>query len=87
ALARDLAAGGAPVISFGDPYLLRQLPDVGTYLLAWSRAEVSQEATARALLGEIPVTGRLPIELPPGYGVGDGLVLPSLPGITTLPLE
>ncbi|MFW5952462.1 MAG: glycoside hydrolase family 3 N-terminal domain-containing protein, partial [Gemmatimonadota bacterium] len=87
ALARDLAAAGAPVISFGDPYLLRQLPDVGTYLLAWSRAEVSQEATARALLGEIPVTGRLPIELPPGYGVGDGLVLPSLPGITTLPLE
>ena len=84
-LARDLAGGGAPVVSFGDPYLLRQLPEIGTYLLAWSNAEVSQVAAARALVGEIPIMGRLPIDLPGGYGVGDGVLLPSLPGITTLP--
>jgi beta-N-acetylhexosaminidase len=82
-LAADLAAGGAPIVSFGDPYLLGQLPSACTYLLAWSDAAVSQEAAARALTGEIPITGRLPIDLPPDYGVGHGIVVPSLPGITT----
>ena len=83
-LAAELAAGGAPVVSFGDPYLLDQLPGAGTYILAWSDAEVSQVSAARALTGEIPITGRLPIDLPPDYRVGHGLVLPSLPGITTV---
>ncbi len=87
ALAGELALGGAPVLSFGDPYLLRQIPLVGTYLLAWGRDDASQEAAVRALLGEIPITGRLPIDLPPGYGVGDGIILPSLPGLTTLPIR
>ena len=82
-LAAELAGSGAPVVSFGDPYLLRQLPEACTYLLAWSEAAVSQEAAARALLGEIPITGRLPIDLPPDYRVGHGIVVPSLPGITT----
>ena len=83
-LAAGLAAAGAPIVSFGDPYLLRQLPEACTYLLAWSDAAVSQEAAARALVGEIPITGRLPIDLPPDYRVGHGLMVPSLPGITTM---
>ncbi|MDX1674182.1 MAG: glycoside hydrolase family 3 protein [Longimicrobiales bacterium] len=83
ALAADLAADGAPVLSFGDPYLLGQMPSVATYLLAWSRADVSQDAAVRALVGEIPITGRLPIDLPPGYGVGHGVTVPALPGVTT----
>jgi beta-N-acetylhexosaminidase len=82
-LAAELASHGAPVISFGDPYLLRQLPDVPIYLLAWDREKVVQEAAVRALAGEIPITGRLPIDLPGGYRVGDGVVVPTLPGITT----
>ncbi|MGK7311241.1 MAG: glycoside hydrolase family 3 protein [Candidatus Longimicrobiales bacterium M2_2A_002] len=83
-LAAELAATGAPVLSFGDPYLLDQLPGAGTYILAWSDADVSQESAARAITGEIPITGRLPIDLPPDYRVGHGFVLPSLPGITTV---
>ena len=74
---------GAAVISFGDPYLLRQLPTVATYLLAWSPAEASQEAAAAAVAGEVPITGRLPIELPSGYPVGHGILVPALPGFTT----
>jgi hypothetical protein len=35
-------------------------------------------------MGEIPITGRLPIDLPPDYPVGHGLLVPSLPGITTV---
>lgn len=84
-LATGLAARGATVVSFGDPYLLRQLSTVPTYLLAWSETDVSQAAVAAALAGEIPITGRLPIDLPPEYPVGHGLVVPSLPGITTTP--
>lgn len=83
-LAAELAEQGAPVLSFGDPYLLAQLPEAHTYLLAWSRAPASQAATVRALAGEIPIAGRLPIDLPPDYTVGDGVVIPSLPGITTV---
>lgn len=87
-LARDLARDGAPVLSFGDPYLLRQLPDIETYLLAWSRDDASQEAAARALTGEIPITGRLPIDLPAGgYSVGDGLLVPGVPWIMRGPVR
>jgi beta-N-acetylhexosaminidase len=82
-LVNDLAARGAPVLSFGDPYLLRQVRAARTYLLAWSETDTSQRAAARALVGDIPITGRLPIDLPPDYRVGHGLIVPSLPGITT----
>ncbi|HEX9107353.1 MAG TPA: glycoside hydrolase family 3 N-terminal domain-containing protein, partial [Longimicrobiales bacterium] len=71
----DVAARGKPVIlvSFGSPYLLAEVPDVPAYLLAWGPYEVSQRAAARALLGLEPITGRLPISIPPLYHVGDGL--------------
>jgi beta-N-acetylhexosaminidase len=82
ALADQLAAGGATVLSFGDPYLLRQIPSARTYILAWSETDASQRAAARALTGSIPITGILPIDLPPHYPSGHGLMVPSLPGIT-----
>ncbi len=69
------------LLSFGSPYLLRGAPDVGTYLLAWGGADVSQRAAAEALLGDAAVTGRLPVSLPPFHGRGEGLrrPLPTLP--------
>ena len=68
------AAGRTPVlVSFGSPYLLNSVPDAETYLIAWGGADASQEAAARALLGA-PVSGRLPISLPPRHALGDGLV-------------
>jgi hypothetical protein len=63
------------VISFGNPYLLTDFPDVGTYLIAWGGRDVSQRAAARALLGETAITGKLPISLPPYHKAGEGLVL------------
>lgn len=75
----ELAAGGAPVIavSFGNPYLLSSFPSVPTYLLAWGGADVSQRAAADALMGLIPITGRLPISLPPHHEVGTGIQRPA----------
>jgi beta-N-acetylhexosaminidase len=52
------------VVSFADPYLLRQIPWVPTYLVAWGGFPVSQTAAAKAILGRIPITGRLPISIP-----------------------
>jgi hypothetical protein len=34
---------------------------------------VSQRAAVRALTGEIDVTGRLPIDIPPDHRIGDGV--------------
>jgi beta-N-acetylhexosaminidase len=61
------------VVSLGSPYLLSAFPDAGSYLLAWGSVDSSQEAAARALLGEIPITGRLPVSLPPYHARGEGL--------------
>lgn len=76
-LADRLAAEGAVVISFGDPYLIRQLPRAGSYLLAWSPTDLAQRAAARALAGETAITGRLPIPLPPRFALGEGTHLPA----------
>ena len=65
------------VISFGNPYLLREFPEAQAYLLAWSGAEVSQQAAVRALLGQADVTGRTPTRIPPSYEIGDGIQLPA----------
>lgn len=77
-LANQLAGRGATVISFGDPYLLRQLPRAENYLLAWSETEIAQRAAARALAGEIAIAGRLPIPLPPNHALGHGIYAPAL---------
>ncbi|MEP7384080.1 MAG: glycoside hydrolase family 3 N-terminal domain-containing protein [Gemmatimonadota bacterium] len=70
-----LRARGAKVIvvSFGSPYLLLQIPSVGSYAIAWGGSTASQRAAARALLGLEPITARLPISLPPLLPIGFGL--------------
>ena len=64
------------VVSLGNPYILQQMPTVGTYLLGWGKDAASQRAAADALLGDIPVTGRLPIDIPPLHALGSGLHRP-----------
>jgi beta-N-acetylhexosaminidase len=61
------------VVAFGNPYLLQQLPWLGTYLVAWGGFPVSQTAAARALLGLSPISGHLPISIPPHVVRGTGI--------------
>jgi beta-glucosidase-like glycosyl hydrolase/CubicO group peptidase (beta-lactamase class C family) len=61
------------LLSFASPYLVRALPDVSSYLVAWGDREVSQRAVLGALFGEQAITGRLPIPIPPLAAIGDGL--------------
>lgn len=67
------------LVSFGNPYLLSDAGDAGTYLLAWGGREPGQSAAARALMGRVPVTGRLPVSLPPHHLRGEGLRRVALP--------
>jgi len=75
ALVDALATGGAPLVavSLGSPYVLAEIPHVPAFVAAWSDTELVERALARALLGMEPVTGRLPVTLPP-YPAGTGLV-------------
>lgn len=74
-LVERLAAGGKPVIavSFGSPYVVRAFPSVPAYLLAWGSIGISQDAAAQALLGNIPITGTLPVTIPPDLPRGTGI--------------
>lgn len=65
------------LISFGNPYLVTEFPEVRAYVAAWSGSRASQLAAARALFGEIEVTGRTPTRIPPLYDIGDGLTIPK----------
>jgi beta-glucosidase-like glycosyl hydrolase/CubicO group peptidase (beta-lactamase class C family) len=72
-VARSSSERATVVLSFGNPYLLSGLPEVGSYVLAWGDREVSQRAALRALFGEEAISGRLPIPLPPFHQIGEGL--------------
>ncbi len=52
------------LISLGDPYLIRQLSFFPTYLCTYSHVSSSQRAAVKAIFGEIPLAGRLPVSIP-----------------------
>lgn len=72
-----LIGSGRPLIgiSFGNPYLLQSFPELRTYLVAYGDMPSLQQATARALLGQIDISGKLPISLPSLYPRGTGIQL------------
>jgi beta-N-acetylhexosaminidase len=67
------------LVAFGNPYLLQQTPAVSSYVVAWGGFPVSQAAAARALAGSAPITGRLPISIPPLLRFGAGIARLSAP--------
>ncbi len=69
------AARPSVLVSLGSPYLLNQTPAVKSYLIAWSGVRASERAVALALLGRAPITGHLPIRIPPDYPVGWGVAI------------
>ncbi|HEX4165590.1 MAG TPA: glycoside hydrolase family 3 N-terminal domain-containing protein [Bryobacteraceae bacterium] len=76
---KTITSGTSPValISFGSPYLLRDFPNVSSYAATFSVTSTSEIAVARALLGSIPLTGKLPVSIPPVAKIGDGLFVPA----------
>lgn len=62
-------------VSFGNPYLLESFKGLKTYLVAYGDMPSLQRAAARAIVGQIAVTGRLPISLPNLHARGTGIQL------------
>ena len=76
ALAEQVYKTGKPVITvgFGSPYLIERFPQAETWLGAFGISDVAQISVARALFGEIPVRGHLPVTVPgvnlkAGFGI------------------
>lgn len=70
-------------ISFGNPYLLQSFPGLRTYLVAYGDMPSLQQASARAILGEIDIVGKLPISLPGLYPRGTGIQLKAKASAST----
>lgn len=73
-----LLAGKAPVVlaSLGNPYLVRSFANASAYLTTFSPTPTSETALAKALFGEIPITGHLPVTIPGIAKLGDGIQVP-----------
>jgi beta-glucosidase-like glycosyl hydrolase len=54
---------GKPVIlvSFGNPYIIKQFPNIGAYVCAYGATEATQQAAAMLLCGKNEFRGKLPV--------------------------
>ena len=89
ALAEQVHKTGKPVITvgLGSPYLIERFPQAGTWLAAFGISDVAQISVARALFGEIPVRGHLPVTVPGvNLKAGFGLEVPANP-MTLQPMD
>jgi beta-N-acetylhexosaminidase len=65
------------VVSFGSPYFLGDFPQIENYICAYSNAFTSEIAVVKALFGDIPYRGRLPVTLPGVAQRGAGVDQPA----------
>jgi beta-N-acetylhexosaminidase len=86
ALLERLAADAAKpfvAVSFGSPYVGDIAPKVPALLLAYEWTDAPQAAAVRALCGEAPIGGKLPVTIPGLFPAGHGLeragIAPGLP--------
>lgn len=60
------------VVAMGSPYLSDDFPEIENYLCTFSNATVSEVSAARALFGEIPIHGHMPVNLLNAAAQGGG---------------
>jgi beta-N-acetylhexosaminidase len=73
----DRAAQKTAVIAVGNPYLASDFPKIENYMCTFSNATVSEVAAVKALFGEIPIRGHLPVTIPNVAQRGAGLERPA----------
>jgi beta-N-acetylhexosaminidase len=66
----DRASQKTAVLAMGNPYLTDDFPAIQNYICTFSNVTVSEVSAARALFGEIPMSGHMPVNL-------------SVPGVQT----
>jgi beta-N-acetylhexosaminidase len=73
----DRAAAKTTVIAMGNPYLASDFPKIESYVCTFSNATVAEIAAVKALFGEIPIRGHLPVTIPNVAQRGTGLERPA----------
>ena len=60
----DRARQKTVMLAMGNPYLAQDFPAVQNYLCTFSNAGVSELSAVKALFGEVPIRGHLPVTIP-----------------------
>jgi beta-N-acetylhexosaminidase len=69
----DRAADRTVVLAMGNPYVVQDFPSIENYVCAFSNASVSETAAVKAIFGQIPIGGHLPVTIPGVASRGEGL--------------
>jgi beta-N-acetylhexosaminidase len=72
----DRAGEKTIVVAMGNPYLAASFPKIENYMCTFSNASVSEIAAVKALFGEIPIRGHLPVSIPDIAQRGSGIQRP-----------
>lgn len=68
----ERAASRTIVLAMGNPYLVQDFPAIQNYVCAFSNATVSERAVVKAMFGEVPIGGHLPVTIPGVATRGEG---------------
>jgi beta-N-acetylhexosaminidase len=60
-------------ILFGNPYVALSVPELPAMLFTFDFSDHAERSAVRALAGEIPIGGHLPVSLPGLFELGHGL--------------
>src|SRR5205823_8608912 len=66
------------VVAMGNPYVAADFPGIQNYLCTFSNATVSEVGAVKALFGEIPIRGHLPVTIPNVAQRGAGIERPAV---------
>ena len=74
-IARATERRKQPFVSvlFGNPYTAMGMPEAPAVMLTYDFSDGAERAAVKALAGEIPIAGKLPIALPGLFPLGHGL--------------
>jgi len=74
-IARATERRKQPFVSvlFGNPYTAMGMPEAPAVMLTYDFSDGAERAAIKALAGEIPIGGKLPISLPGLFPLGHGL--------------
>lgn len=73
----DHAEEKTAVVAMGNPYVASDFPKIENYMCTFSNATVSEVAAIKALFGETPIRGHLPVTIPNVAPRGAGLERPA----------
>jgi beta-glucosidase-like glycosyl hydrolase len=77
-LARRSERSAQPMVAafFGNPYTPMFVPEIPAMLLTYDFSDYAEQSAVKAIAGEIPIAGKLPITLPGLFPLSHGLTRP-----------